>query len=123
MLPDLLRDSDVGLLLVRSTATHLEVIDANRAAVSLLRSVDDDVRGRLRPRLGLGQVIRLPEAVHRALGGEKSHWCTLVNLDGGPARHLNVCVMPFDDVPFTLALVQLADLPRRQDACVERVEP
>jgi len=119
MLPDLLRDADVGLLLVRRRRADLDVVDANNTASSLLGTVGTDVRGPVLPGIGLGRMVRPREAVERALDGEKSRWCTLVHLKGERSRHLNLCVTPFDGVPSQLVLVQVADLPHRQGACVD----
>ncbi len=63
MLPDLLRDADVGLLLVRRRPADLDVVDANYTASSLLGTVGHDVRGPVLPGIGVGRVVRLAEAV------------------------------------------------------------
>ncbi len=121
MLPDLLRDSDVGLLLVRRTSTRLDVVDANRTAAGLLGAAGLDVRGPVVATLGVGRLVRLSDAVELALRGEKSRWCTVLDTDGPGGRHLNVCTTPFDGDPDRLALVQLSDLPGRHDACPDPV--
>lgn len=116
VLPHLLRGADVGVLLVRQLTTRLEVLDANRVAGRLL-GAGQEVRGPVLASIGVGRLVRLPEAVERALRGEKCRWCTLLDGEGGRARHLNVCVTPFEDDQQELALVQLTELPHRHDAC------
>lgn len=117
MIPDLLRDCDVGLLLVRRTSTHLDVVDANRAAASLLGAGVHDVRGLVRPSIDVGRVVRLTEAVELAFAGQTSRWCILLELDGGCSRHLNVRVSPYGGEVCGLALVQVSDMPRRHNGC------
>lgn len=121
MLPVLLRDADVGLLLVRRTPTHLAVVDANRTAAGLCDAAAHDLCGPVVSSMGLGRLVPLVDAVERALRGEKSQWCTLLNTDGLRVRHLNVCVSPFDGAPPRLALVQLSHLSRRHDECPDLV--
>lgn len=118
MIPDLLRDCDVGLLLVRRTPAHLDVLDANRAAVSLLGAPSHDVRGTVRSSVMIGRLPRLAEAVALVSEGRTSRWCTLVELVGGCTRHLDVRVTPYDDGPRPLALVQLSELPSRHETCL-----
>ncbi len=113
MLPDLLRDAGVGLLLLRRTSSNLDVIDANRTAGGLLGTDGQDLRGQVVPRVGVGRLARLNDAVDRAFRGEKSHWCTELDSD----RHIDVCISPFDGEPCRLALVQLIHLPDRHEAC------
>lgn len=117
MIPDLLRDCEVGLLLVRRTSTHLDVVDANRAAVRLLTAGSYDVRGTVRSGTGIGRVARLGEAIELATAGSTSRWCTSLAPVVGGARHLNVRVTPFDEGPDPLALVQLSEPARRHDTC------
>ena len=106
---------------MRRTPTHLDVVDANRTAAGLLGAVGQDVRGPVVATLGLGRLVRLIDAVERALRGEKSRWCTLLDTDGRCGRHLNVCITPFDGEPPRLALVQLSDLAGLHDACPDPV--
>lgn len=111
-------ESLVGMVLMRSGARMLEVVDANDAAQRLVGGPDGervDLRGR-----ALGDLLEtaepLDDVARRMLSGELDGWRAQTGIRGRPAARVNVALSLLSREPGAVYAAQLVDVTAEHDA-------
>ena len=115
VLPGYLQRAATGLILLRPGPDDVEVVDANRAAATLLDfRLSDIANGPLSACQGLGDATEICEGAVRVSSGDCDRWQTEVNLGTSARRRAEVILVPAGELGEGFVLAEVVDRTRER---------